>query len=121
MECPSTTSAQSQLVFACLRINEWQRASRLRRFMSCRDRATSTATTDRDTLALADVALLSVLSFTHNHDLTGSQRLSRQFDAAQRLAAAIPIRTLAYPRILASLDNVKDTILDDLRHHVDTV
>jgi len=66
-------------------------------------------------------AVLSLLSFTHNHDLTGSQRLSRQFDAAQRLAAAIPIRTLAYPRILTSLDNVKDTILDDLRHHVDTV
>lgn len=66
-------------------------------------------------------ALMSVVSFTHNDELTNSDRLSRQLDAAQRLIAAVPIRSLAYPRILASLDDVKDAVLGDLKHYVNII
>ncbi len=62
-------------------------------------------------------ALMSILGFTHNEELTSSDRLSRQLDAAQHLIAAVPIRSLTYPRVLASLHDVKNTILEDLKHY----
>lgn len=66
-------------------------------------------------------ALMNVVRFTHNEELTNSDRLSRQLQAAQRLIAAVPIRSLAYPRVLASLTEVKDAILEDLKHYVDRI
>ncbi len=62
-------------------------------------------------------ALINVISFTHNDGLTGSDRLTRQFEAAQRLIESVSIRSLSYPRILASLDEVKDAVLEDLKHY----
>ena len=62
-------------------------------------------------------ALMNVISFTHNDGLANSDRLSRQLDAAQRLIKSVPIRSLAYPRILASLDEVKDAVLEDLKNY----
>jgi hypothetical protein len=58
-------------------------------------------------------ALMNVLSFTHNDQLAYGDRLSRQFESARRLIEYVPIRSLTYPRILASLNEVKDTVLED--------
>jgi len=62
-------------------------------------------------------ALMNVVSFTHNDGLTGSDRLTRQLDAARHLIELVTIRSLSYPRILASLDEVKDAVLEDLKHY----
>ncbi len=65
-------------------------------------------------------ALVKVLSFTHNDKLIDSNRLTRQLEAARRLIAAVPVRSFAYPRVLASLTEVKDALLADfLNHHAD--
>jgi len=64
-------------------------------------------------------ALVKVLSFTHNHELTGRDRLARQFDAAWRLIEKVPVRSLSYPRILSFLPEVRDAILTDLRNYAD--
>ena len=63
-------------------------------------------------------ALVKLLSFTHNHQLTGSERLVRQFDAAQRLINKVPIRSLSYPRILQSLPDLKAAILADVEQFI---
>jgi hypothetical protein len=60
-------------------------------------------------------ALMNVVSFTHNDGLTSSDRLTRQLEAARRLIDSVTIRSLSYPRILASLDEVKDAVLEDLK------
>jgi hypothetical protein len=59
-------------------------------------------------------ALVKLLSFTHNHELTGKERLVRQFEAARRLIDKVPVRSLSYPRILESLPEVRAAILADL-------
>jgi hypothetical protein len=59
-------------------------------------------------------ALVKVLSFTHNHQLTGRERLVRQFDAARRLIDKVPVRSLSYPRSLECLPDVRSAILADL-------
>ena len=66
-------------------------------------------------------ALVSLLTFTHNHELTGRDRLVRQFDAASCLTAKVPILSLSYPRVLASLSEVKAAVLEDLRNYVDPI
>lgn len=66
-------------------------------------------------------ALMSMLSFTHNDELSGASRLSRQLDAAQSLISAVTIRSLAYPRVLASLHEVKNAVLEDLKNYVDSI
>jgi len=66
-------------------------------------------------------ALISLLTFTHNHELTGRDRLVRQFDAASRLSEKVPIRSLSYPRVLSSLSEVKTAVLADLRNYVDPI
>jgi hypothetical protein len=58
-------------------------------------------------------ALMNVLSFTHNDQLAYGGRLSRQFESARRLIESVPVRSLTYPRILASLNEVKDAVLED--------
>lgn len=60
-------------------------------------------------------ALMKLLTFTHNDNVTGGERLARQFDAAQRLLRTVPIRALSYPRILTSLSEVKAAVLADLQ------
>lgn len=60
-------------------------------------------------------ALLKVLSFTHNDQLTDRGRLERHFTAARRLVEVVPVRKLSYPRVLSSLPEVRDTILADLQ------
>jgi hypothetical protein len=62
-------------------------------------------------------ALMKVVSFTHNDGLAGSDRLTRQLEAARRLIDSVTIRSLSYPRILASLDEVKDAVLEDLKYY----
>ena len=66
-------------------------------------------------------ALVSILTFTHNHELTGRERLARQLNAATRLAEMIPIRSLSYPRVLSSLPEVKAAVLADLKAYVDPI
>jgi hypothetical protein len=63
-------------------------------------------------------ALVKLLGFTHNHQLTSSERLVRQFNAAQRLIDKVPIRSLAYPRILQSLPDLKAAILADVEQFI---
>ena len=60
-------------------------------------------------------ALMNVISFTHNDELTNPNRLTRQLDAARRLISKVTIRSLAYPRVLASLDDVRNAVLSDLK------
>jgi hypothetical protein len=62
-------------------------------------------------------ALMNVVRFTHNDGLTSSDRLTRQLDAARRLIDSVTIRSLSYPRILASLEEVKDAVLEDLKNN----
>jgi hypothetical protein len=59
-------------------------------------------------------SLVKVLTFTHNHNLTGPERLVRQFEAARRLIDKVPLRSLSFPRKLQSLPEVKAAILADL-------
>ena len=63
-------------------------------------------------------SLLNLLSFTHNDQLFGSERLKRQLDAAQRLIEKVPVRSLSYPRVLASLNDVRESVIEDLEKHV---
>ena len=58
-------------------------------------------------------ALMNVLRFTHNDQLAYADRLSRQLGAARHLIAAVPMRSLAYPRVLGSLKEVKEAVLED--------
>jgi hypothetical protein len=64
-------------------------------------------------------SVVSILSFTHNHNLTGPARLTRQLDAAQRLITMVPMRSLAYPRSFSILGDVKNAILSDLNQYGD--
>lgn len=66
-------------------------------------------------------AVVKILTFTHNHELAGPDRLRRQFDAARRLIDAATIRSLSYPRILSSLSNVKAAVLADLTNYADLI
>ncbi len=66
-------------------------------------------------------SLVKILTFTHNHELTGPARLARQFDAARQLIAKVPVRSLSYPRVLSSLPEVKAAILADLSSYVDPI
>ena len=66
-------------------------------------------------------ALMNVVSFTHNDGLTSSERLTRQLEAARRLIDSLTIRSVSYPRILASLDEVKDAVLEDLKHYGNSI
>ncbi len=61
-------------------------------------------------------ALVNVLSFTHNAEISGARRLSRQLEAAQKLITSVPLRSLSYPRVLSSLSDVRDAVLADLRN-----
>jgi hypothetical protein len=62
-------------------------------------------------------ALMNLISFTHNDALISAQRMRRLLECAQRLSATVPMRSLAYPRTLSSLDEARDRVLGDLASH----
>jgi hypothetical protein len=64
-------------------------------------------------------ALVKVLSFTHNHQLTDPGRLQRQFAVARRLIEIVSVRKLSYPRVLSSLPEVRDSVLADLQRRAE--
>jgi hypothetical protein len=59
-------------------------------------------------------ACFSLLRNAFNTALTDPERLGRQFEFASSVAAAVPIKLLAYPRTLAALPAVREAILADL-------
>ena len=61
-------------------------------------------------------AMVNVLSFTHNAELSDAKRLSRQLEAAQKLITSVRMRSLSYPRVLSSLADVRDAVLADLKN-----
>jgi hypothetical protein len=58
--------------------------------------------------------LINLLKYSHNHSVTNPTRLQRQFGVAHNIISGVRIRSLAYPRVLNCLDDVRDTILKDL-------
>jgi hypothetical protein len=62
-------------------------------------------------------ALMSLISFTHNDVLDSPLRMRRQFEFAVRLRAAVPMRSLAYPRIMSLQEEVRDAVFADLERH----
>lgn len=59
-------------------------------------------------------ACVALLRSTFNAMVVEPARLQRQLDLASRMAGAIPIRSLAYPRRLGRLSAVRAAILSDL-------
>lgn len=59
-------------------------------------------------------ACLELIANTFNLVITERARLSRQFDWAARLASAIPVKSLSYPRDLKQVGNVVAAIHTDL-------
>ena len=59
-------------------------------------------------------ALLELLGSSFNTIVTDRERLARQFGFASRLAAAVPVRRLGYPRNLSKLPAVCEAVLADL-------
>ena len=59
-------------------------------------------------------ACLALLANTFNTMLFERDRLARQFDWAARLAAAVPVKSLSYPRDHASLPAVLQAVQADL-------
>ena len=62
-------------------------------------------------------ALMNLISFTHNDTLVSPQRMQHLLECAQRLSAAVPVRSLAYPRTLSALDEARKGVLADLAGH----
>jgi len=59
-------------------------------------------------------AFLSLVANTFNPVVTEASRLGRQFEAAARLAAGVPVKSLSYPRRLARLPAVVEAVERDL-------
>ena len=59
-------------------------------------------------------AFLAITRNTFNPVVAGQQRLLQHFDLATRVAAAIPVKSLTYPRRLEELPQVVDAIQADL-------
>lgn len=59
--------------------------------------------------------LLELLANTFNHEITAPDRLRRQFLLADRLTAAIPVKSLSYPRNLTVLPHVVKAVLRELQ------
>jgi len=64
-------------------------------------------------------AILDLLSYSHNDSVLNSDRLARQFLAAKLVVDKVPVRGLAYPRIMESLPEVRDAILSDLQRRTE--
>jgi hypothetical protein len=59
-------------------------------------------------------AFVELIRNTFNSLVTDSGRLRRQYSDSLQLVANMPIKRIAYPRVLATLPDVRDTILGDL-------
>lgn len=59
-------------------------------------------------------AMLEILRATFNTVETGRERAARHFAFARKLAGAVRMRRLAYPRRLAAIGAVRDAVLADL-------
>ena len=104
-----------KLVFCLSPSQSFNEPSRWRRSMLLLHREKFTQTKISITPLSQLHALMNVISFTHNDELTNPNRLTRQLDAARRLISKVTIRSLAYPRVLASLDDVRNAVLSDLK------
>ena len=60
-------------------------------------------------------ACVELLRAAFNLSVTDRRRLAAQFRFVSKLAQAVPVRRLSYPRLLASLPAVCDAVLADLR------
>lgn len=58
-------------------------------------------------------ACLALIANTFNPVMTEPSRLARQFEWATKLATAIPVKSLSYPRNLAKIGQVVDAICED--------
>ena len=63
-------------------------------------------------------AFMALVSGAFNRTLTGRQRLTRQFGMMARVTDLVPVKKLVYPRALDRIEEVRDTVLDDLRRDV---
>ncbi len=59
-------------------------------------------------------SFLELVKHTFNYRLTQPARLARQFAAGTRLVAQMPVRRLAYPRVLKQLPEVRQAVIEDL-------
>ena len=60
-------------------------------------------------------ALPEILRGIHVDRVVEPHRITPRFDAAGRIASAVPVRRLTYPRVLALLPDVRNAILADIR------
>jgi hypothetical protein len=66
-----------------------------------------------ETLSPRD-AFVALVKGTFNRRLVSAERLERQFDAMAGLAARVVVKTLAYPRAIDRLQEVRAAVLADL-------
>ena len=59
-------------------------------------------------------ACIQLLRNTFNTVVTEPDRLRRQFDLASRIAGAVPVKMLSYPRSLDRLPEVREAVYSDL-------
>jgi hypothetical protein len=59
-------------------------------------------------------AFLALVKGTFNRRIVSAERLERQFDAMAHLAGRLVVRTLAYPRAIERLPEVRAAVLADL-------
>jgi hypothetical protein len=60
-------------------------------------------------------ALLEIVGGAHKDNFVDRDRLAQRFDAAELVVKAVPVRRLTYPWSLASLPNMREAILSDVR------
>jgi len=60
-------------------------------------------------------AFVALVKGTFNRRLVSAERLERQFDLMAHLAGRVVVRTLAYPRAIDRLPDVRAAVLADLR------
>jgi hypothetical protein len=58
-------------------------------------------------------AALVLIGAAFNQRFDTRDRLTRQFEAATRLAECVPVRRLSYPRLLSRLPDVVGAVLAD--------
>ena len=64
----------------------------------------------------ASEAFVELTAASFNYVITDPQRLRRQFNEMTRVATAVPVRKLSYPRRICALEDVRDAILADCRN-----
>jgi hypothetical protein len=59
-------------------------------------------------------SFIALVKNTFNYRIVNPARLERQFEAATQVISVMPVKKVAYPRILARLPAVRDALLADL-------